>query len=179
MNLYNMNKMSVLPLRFWTFAVATSFLFITCSRPPEFPNEPIIEFIGLSKNTIIQSRSSQLPQDTIEISFKFTDGDGNLGNADSVNIILTDSRDGFNHLFKIGEIAQLGEGKGIQGSIKLTLTNRSDTRYFCCTFPNTRLTCIPSTTYPKDSLYYSIKIKDRAGNWSNTIKTDNITILCQ
>jgi hypothetical protein len=173
-----MNLMSVFQLKFWIVAVASSLL-VTCSRPPEFPNEPVIEFIGLSKNTIIQSRSSQLPQDTIEISFKFTDGDGNLGNADSVNIILTDSRDGFNHLFKIGEIPQLGAGKGIQGNIKLSLTNRSDTRYFCCTFPNTRLTCIPSITFPRDSLYYSIKIKDRAGNWSNTIKTNNITILCQ
>jgi hypothetical protein len=170
--------MSVFQSKFWIVAVAASLL-ATCSRPPEFPNEPVIEFIRLSKNTIIQSRSSQLPQDTIEISFKFTDGDGNLGNADSVNIILTDSRDGFNHLFKIGEIPQLGAGKGIQGNIKLSLTNRSDTRYFCCTFPNTRLTCIASTTYPRDSLHYSIKIKDRAGNWSNTIKTDNITILCQ
>jgi hypothetical protein len=88
-----MNLMSVFQLKFWIVAVASSLL-VTCSRPPEFPNEPVIEFIGLSKNTIIQSRSSQLPQDTIEISFKFTDGDGNLGNADSVNIILTDSRDG-------------------------------------------------------------------------------------
>lgn len=173
-----MKSMSFTSFAYRILAI-TLILTESCSRPPEFPNEPVIEYIGLSKNTIIQSRSSQLPQDTIEISFKFTDGDGNLGNADSVNILLTDSRDGFNHLFKIGEIAQLGAGRGIQGNIKLTLTNRSDTRYFCCTFPNTRLTCIPSTSFPKDSLYYSIKIKDRAGNWSNTIKTENITILCQ
>jgi hypothetical protein len=173
-----MPSISFFQIKYWLLGIALISL-TTCSRPPEFPDEPVIEFIGLSKNTIIQSRSIQLPKDTIEISFKFTDGDGNLGNPDSVNIILTDSRDGFNHLFKIGEIPQLGAGKGIQGNIKLSLTNRSDTRYFCCTFPNTRLTCIQSTNYPKDSLYYSIKIKDRAGNWSNTIKTNYITILCQ
>jgi len=161
------------------FLLVWAGLPLACSRPPEFPPEPVIEFTGLNKNTIIQSRSAMLPLDTIDINFKFTDGDGNLGNADSVNVVLTDSRDGFNHLFKIGVIPQLGAGKGIQGSIKLSLTNRSDTRYFCCTFPNTRLTCIPSTTHPKDSLHYTIKIRDRTGNWSNTIRTSTITILCQ
>ena len=89
-----MKSMSFTPFTYWILAT-TLILTESCSRPPEFPDEPVIEYIGLSKNTIIQSRSSQLPQDTIEISFKFTDGDGNLGNADSVNILLTDSRDGF------------------------------------------------------------------------------------
>lgn len=154
-------------------------LVSTCSNPPEFPNEPVIRYLGVSHTNIDQSRGGGIPLDTIEIRFAFTDGDGDLGSEDSTNISLIDTRDDFEHFFKVSPIPQLGSGDGIQGEIAIKLTNSPDTKYFCCTFPNTRLTCIPSTTYPNDSLSYLIRIRDRAGNWSNTIKTDRITINCK
>lgn len=161
------------------FVVLLFAAILACSRPPEFPKEPVIEYIGLSNNRIVQSRAATIPLDTIEIMFSFTDGDGDLGSADSINVILTDSRDGFEHVFKVSEIPKLGSGSGIQGKIAIRLTNSVDTRYFCCTFPNTNLTCIPSATYPTDTMTYAIRIRDRTGNWSNTVRTELITILCQ
>ncbi|MDX2070951.1 MAG: hypothetical protein SFV55_21155 [Haliscomenobacter sp.] len=164
---------------YFLFCLLILLLASTCSNPPEFPAEPVIEYLGLSHTSIDQSRGGGIPLDTIEIRFAFTDGDGDLGSEDSTNISLTDSRDNFEHFFKVSPIPQLGSGDGIQGEISIKLTNSPDTKYFCCTFPNTRLTCIPSTTFPTDSLSYFIRIRDRSGNWSNTIKTERITIFCK
>ena len=164
---------------YFLFCLLILVLASTCSNPPEFPAEPVIKYLGVSHTSIDQSRGGGIPLDTIEIRFAFTDGDGDLGSKDSTNISLTDSRDNFEHFFKVSPIPQLGSGDGIQGEISIKLTNSPDTKYFCCTFPNTRLTCIPSTTYPTDSLSYFIRIRDRSGKWSNTIKTERITIFCK
>jgi hypothetical protein len=154
-------------------------LLFTCSRPPVYPAEPLITFKSLSKNQIAQSRSGISLTDTIVVKFTFRDGDGDLGSPDSTNIILKDSRDGFENFFKINAIPKLGPGSGIEGEIAIKLSNSAVTRYFCCTYPNTRLTCIPNADFPTNTMYYIIRIRDRAGHWSNDIQTTPITILCQ
>ncbi len=158
--------------------VVSSLLF-TCSKPPQYPSEPLITFTNLSKNQIAQSRSGITLTDTIVVRFAFRDGDGDLGSPDSTNIILKDSRDGFQNFFKINAIPKLGPGSAIEGEIAIKLSNSAVTRYFCCTYPNTRLTCIPNAEYPTNTMYYSIRVRDRANHWSNEIKTTPITILCQ
>ncbi|NRB63062.1 MAG: hypothetical protein HRU40_08580 [Saprospiraceae bacterium] len=159
--------------------VGLAFWMNGCADAPSYPVEPEIEFLELNRTEILQSRNNIQQIDTLIIRFSFTDGDGDLGDADSINIFLTDSRDGFTHSFKVNEIPQLGSGDGISGEIALKLTNSPTTKYFCCTFPNTNLACIPSEQFPVDQMYYSIQIRDRAGNLSNTIQTELINILCQ
>ncbi len=159
-------------------SLSSAILAATCSRIPEFPVEPIIEYKGISQNTIEQSRGTGIALDTIEVRFSFTDGDGDLGSKDSVNIFLEDSRDGSIQIFKVNPIPKLGAGNGLRGEIKILLTNSAVTSYFCCTFPNTFLTCLPSRQHPTDTLSYLIHIRDRAGNLSNKIRTEKITILC-
>ena len=121
----------------WVCAGVLAGMGTACSEAPEYPVEPQIEFIGLNQDSIEQSRDASIPLDTIEIRFSFTDGDGDLGSADSINIYLEDSRDGTLQLFKISPIPKLGAGKGLSGEIKILLSNSPITRYFCCTFPNT------------------------------------------
>lgn len=158
------------------FLIVLSF---SCSTPPEYPLEPVLTYRGLNRVSIPQSSGTQSTLDTLVVRLGFTDGDGDLGDKDSINIFLTDSRDGFQHIFKINEIPQLGSGTGISGEIAIKLTNNASTKYFCCTFPNTRVTCIPSTEFPTDTMSYTIRVRDRAGNWSNTIRTETFSILCQ
>lgn len=161
------------------FSIIVGALAFACSQPPVYPLEPVITYEGLSRSQIPQSSNSIDDLDTLIIRIGFTDGDGDLGDADSVNIILRDSRDGFENIFKIKPIPALGSGDGISGEIAIKLTNNPNTKYFCCTFPNTRVTCIPSEEFPTDTMSYAIRIRDRAGNWSNTIQTEPFTILCQ
>ncbi len=165
-------------LYLWVSAGILAVAATACTEAPEYPVEPQIEFIGLNQDSIEQSRDASIPLDTVEIRFSFTDGDGDLGSADSINIYLEDSRDGTLQLFKISPIPKLGAGKGLSGEIKILLSNSPITRYFCCTFPNTNLTCLASRQHPTDKLFYKIRIRDRAGNWSNEIQTAPIVIRC-
>lgn len=160
------------------YSIVLSILLFACSTPPEYPLEPIISYRGLSTINIPQSSSSVDALDTLIIRIGFTDGDGDLGDRDSINIWLTDSRDGFRHIFKINEIPELGSSRSISGEIAIKLTNSPATKYFCCTFPNTRVTCIPSTEFPVDTMSYSIQVRDRAGNFSNSIRTETFNVLC-
>lgn len=148
-----------------------SLYLISCTQPPDFPDEPVIEFMSISKNQMIQG---SFTEDSIIVAFSFTDGDGDLGDDDSINVFLTDSRDDFiANQYRIPFIPEEGAANGISGEIFLTVFTT------CCTFPDATLPCTPSTAHPRDSLRYLIQIRDRAGNWSNEISTDLIYILCQ
>jgi hypothetical protein len=149
------------------------FLAAACVSPPEFPNEPVLTFEGLNKAQIYQFTNG--PLDSVQIHFSFTDGDGDLSqiDSDSVDVFLTDSRLGIQSPFRLPLIPPEGTGNGISGDIFINLIN---TTGICCIF-NNRL-CAEDPTYPIDTFSYTIQIKDRAGNMSNVIRTDQIQVLC-
>ena len=148
----------------------------SCIQPPNYPNEPVIEFLSLNQTSIAQGNGGATA-DTLAVLFSFTDGDGDLGNdGDSIDVFLTDSRDGFVNQFKLPLIPDQGTGNGISGEITLRIPNKPFN--ICCTFPNGATACQPNTEFPTDTLSYGITIKDRAGNESNKVQTDVITILC-
>ena len=155
-----------------------SFLFIllisACTNPPDYPTEPIIEFSHLSKNTMVQSFNNS---DTVYMTVSFTDGDGDLGTQDdSLDIFLTDTRlDAGPLKYKLPFVPLQGTGNGISGDITVLLPAT------CCIFPNNIAPpCDNSVSdlYPTDTMTYEVFIRDRAGNESNRIETDEIIILC-
>ena len=159
-----------------TFKFRILFCILTvtnwsCLKAPDYPIEPVINFISLSKDVVKQS---QFNLDSTYITFGFTDGDGDLGDKDSVIIFLTDQRIKTNPIvYKIPLLAQNSGAKGISGEIKLRVYSE------CCIYPNGETPCFPSITYPTDTLVYSLYIKDRAGHKSNIIYTPPIILLCQ
>jgi hypothetical protein len=155
------------------FLLLMVFLTTACVNPPEFPNEPVLTFEALNKAEIYQFTNG--PLDSLQIHFSFTDGDGDLSqiDSDSIDVFLTDSRLGLQTPFRLPLIPPEGTGNGISGDIFINLIN---TTGVCCIF-NNRL-CAEDPNYPVDTLSYSIQIKDRAGNFSNIIRTDQIQILC-
>lgn len=155
------------------------FIILTiaaCVRPPDYPIEPQIKFTSLSKNTMRQGQLGT--EDSLFVTFSFTDGDGDLGTADSnkdtskiLNIFLTDKRDNKPaERFRIPYIPEQGAGNGISGDIRLLLFTT------CC---NVLPPCEASTTKPIDTLVYEIYIKDRAGHESNRIQTAPIYLQCK
>ena len=113
-------------------------------------------------------------QDSTLLVMSFTDGDGDIGNEDSVSIFLIDNRDNFELPgFKIPFIGEQGVGKGISGEISIVLPTT------CCTFPNGVPPCQPSEEFPLDTLTYDLFIIDRAGNESNRITTEPIFLRCE
>ncbi|HHB79339.1 MAG TPA: hypothetical protein ENK85_08915 [Saprospiraceae bacterium] len=158
---------------FFTFTL----LFWGCVEPPNYPNEPVIEFLGLSKQVMRQGSQNE---DTMVVRFSFTDGDGDLGakpsSTDPVgpNVFLIDSRDGYEgNTFQIPFIPEEGAGNGISGTVDLKIFTA------CCIFDDGTAPCGISPTKSRDTLYYSLYIQDRAGHRSNEIQVGPIYLLCE
>ncbi len=165
-------------LKFTLFLAITSFL--ACTKPPDYPLEPVITFKSLSKSTLPQGN---LNSDSLTIIFSYTDGDGDLGNDENqASVFLKDMRTGFESpSFSIPFVPEQGAGNGISGEIAIQVFTS------CCIHPILNQICMPfgdadqysgNLFFPIDTLAYEIYIVDRAGNESNVIKTDPIFLQC-
>ncbi len=164
----------VFPLAF----VALFFVFQYCVQPPDYPLEPVIEYIGLSKNLLQQGTGNE---DFLSVTFSFTDGDGDLGYPETdptASVFIRDSRDSFaKPPLQLPYVEPQGAGNGISGEITINLPT------VCCIFIDPdgfKLACedVPNTMQ-FDTFHYFIKIRDRAGHESNEIKTGAIILKCQ
>ena len=159
-------------------SVAVAGLLQYCVKPPNYPDEPVIEFMGLSKNVM---RQTPLGADTVLVMFNFTDGNGDLGSQNNEpNIFIEDGRDSFpKDPYAIPYIEPQGAGNGISGMITIALPTT------CCIYPDVNGIKFPPCDTTKnapqslDTVFYRIYIKDRAGNISNKITTDPITLICR
>ena len=156
------------------------FLFIvsyfSCTNAPDFTDEPQIEFVGFNATQIAQGLTTEI---AFTLKIFFTDGDGDIGFAltninapTDVNII--DNRTGELYgQFRIPQVPEQGSNNGIQGEIELNLSST------CCVFPDMEIPpCSNPSEFPTNDLTLDVRIQDRAGNWSNTITTPSITLLC-
>lgn len=165
--------------RILTFSFFASLL-VGCVQPPEYPLEPVIEFMSLSQNILPQGKNTN---DFVTITIGFTDGDGDIGHfgEDSepqVNdLFVKDLRtDEITQQFIIWYVPEQGTNNGISGEISFDIPTT------CCIFPpgtqDAILPCDPSTDYPVDTLIYEVYIQDRAGNESNRVLTEPIYLQC-
>jgi len=147
-----------------------------CATAPDFPIEPQIEYVGVSKLSMTQN---SLNTDSIFITISFTDGDGDIGGVSkesfTQNIFITDNRTGQNYdQFRIPDIPQQGATNGISGEIIMRVYTT------CCLFPEgaNAQACDAPPDFPTNVLELDIYMIDRAGNRSNTITTEPIILLC-
>ncbi len=151
-------------------------LFQYCIQPPDYPDEPVIEFKSLSNNVFYQNTFGE---DSVVVTFGFTDGDGDLGfKDDQQSIFIVDGRDTFEKpAYRIPYVEQQGAGNGISGEIYMTVP------ISCCIYDKSTGVppCDTSTLAPQmlDTVFYTIQIKDRAGHLSNKIQTSPITLICR
>lgn len=152
------------------------FTCFSCSTSPDFDDVPEIEFVSINK-TIFNQNYQQGTSDTIFITLGVTDGNGDLGSEENANDIeFTDSRTGFITNNSLPMLPLQGSGNGIEGDIvmRLVIAPGSD---FCC-IPPSGSGCRPDPSFPQDTFSYLIRIRDRAGNWSNQVSTSSLTINC-
>jgi hypothetical protein len=154
-------------------------LTFTCVKPPNYPDEPVIRYNladgdGFNKLSIAQGSPGSI-SDTLTLTFSFTDGDGDLGfPRDSFDIFFTDSRTAdFTDQRRLPVIPDEGIGNGIEGKIVLRFPNQP--LGICCISEGNTCQPQPGTV---DTFSYTLQIKDRAGNFSNKIQTETVTILC-
>ena len=157
----------------WLCTAGLVLALAACVNPPDYPDEPIIQYEGISKDSIYQFTNG--PEDSLVIQFSFTDGDGNISTEDSADITIIDSRfPTFENSLAFPVIPNEGTGNGISGDVFFTLINTGQS--ICCRFND--FICAEDPAYPVDTFSYSIYIVDRDGNRSNTIQTEQIKVLC-
>ena len=130
-------------------------LLFSCEKEQEISDTPIIEFKSISPATV------QEYSDNIIITISYSDEDGDLGenNPDIHNLFVEDNRNGVVYQFRIPHLAPDNNSIAIEGDFNITINGSGITD--------------ESTS---QQVNYSIYVKDRAGNNSNTISTSNITI---
>lgn len=150
-------------------------LFLSCVRPPDYSDVPVLEFRSVSKSTIKQGL---INADTFYLVLYFTDGDGDFGSdalSSELNIFMKDNRTGESFRdFKAPLVPTQGANNGISGTISILVSST------CCIYPPSSgiPPCFTDSAYPTNDLTLDIYIKDRAGNQSNTVTTSVIKLLC-
>ncbi|MEO1514165.1 MAG: hypothetical protein AAFV95_04105 [Bacteroidota bacterium] len=144
----------------------------SCVQPPDYVKEPVITFERLSKNVMRQGGT-----DSLLMVFNFTDGDGDLGDAENLaNVFLTDTRDGSSFItFSMPLVPVRGAGNGISGEVSVVLRANAP---ICCIPPIGLRPCEFYPQFPSDTLIYEIQLQDRAGNLSNVIQSAPIFLQC-
>lgn len=159
------------------FLLLTLVVAQFCVKPPDYPKEPVIEFMGVSKNILQQGKSIG---DSLNINFSYTDGDGDLGfpqNDATTSVFVRDDRDSFTKFeYQLPYVEPQGASNGISGEISIVVPTS------CCIFvtpEGQKLACdLVPDDFEYDTLYYFIKIRDRAGHMSNEIKAGPIALRC-
>jgi len=152
-----------------------------CNTPPDYPDEPVIEFLSMSPDTVSQF-------ETFRIEFTFTDGNGDIGFIETdtfscnpctdscllnpdLTVVLMDNRTNCMVIeYHLPFIPPKGSSDAISGIIEILVST-------CC-IPPSGFPCTSDPSYPLDTVSYSITIRDRAGNFSNTIVTPQLFLVC-
>lgn len=133
-------------------------LVFSCKKketPPPAP-EPSIEFISVSPSTLVQFN------DQVIVKIKYKDANGDLGdlNPDEHSMIVKDDRLQNADTYHIQPLAPISEENiPIEGELTLKLNS---------------MFLIGTGTSETTTL--RIKLKDRAGNWSNEVSSTPINI---
>jgi hypothetical protein len=112
---------------------------------------------------LVKIEPTQVKQftDSLKITFSYEDGDGDLGNdnADINSLEVQDERLAKADFYHVPPLAPVDAKIRIKGQMTMNLRN-----VFLLGTGNTETTS------------FTVRIQDRAGNWSNPIRTPEITI---
>lgn len=125
---------------------------------PAISDIPEITLLAVNPTTVIQH------QDSILFNIQYTDGDGDLGTADpdQISVELIDNRDPDILVFgyHLSPRTPDGSSLAIQGELSIVLNN----------------TILLNDNNTQEQTTFSIRVIDRAGNWSNVVETETVTI---
>ncbi|MFZ9956160.1 MAG: hypothetical protein ACO3E1_08540 [Flavobacteriales bacterium] len=160
LNLKEVKSEKLKPVRLSTeakslFGIALLFFVFSCKKETT-STAPSIEFVSITPSSV------KVGEETVNITISYKDADGDLGenNSDVKNMFVTDNRNGVVYQFRIQQLAPSGSSISIQGNLSVAM-------------PNTGI----SDGVSSESATFSVYVKDRAGNESNSVSTSAITVL--
>ena len=169
--MFNTNFMKLNRLAISALILLFAF-FSACVKESSFPDVPVIAF----------ERFELINSDTANCYISFTDGDGDVGILDNDTVSEPDlvmkylykDTDGefkaydanpgtseFDTLFynnRIPNLTSIGQFKALEGEIQIKLRSS------------------PIFSPFHEVVMFEIRMRDRAGNWSNTVFTDEIIV---
>lgn len=166
-----MKKVSVLAV----FSVMA--LMTACYKEISFDIEPYIEFSDLRKEIRLDQFSGS-KKDSVILTIKFQDGDGDLGLNEEEKKAAVEKQN-FNYIIRIfrqknGVFKEVPQEVPYSGFFpRLKSDNKKGPIEGKLDYS---LVYFQDFTPKKDSLKYQITIKDRAGNISNTIESKVIIL---
>ena len=128
---------------------------LSCEKGQVISDTPIIEFKSISPTNV------QEYSDDIIITISYSDGNGDLGenNPDIYNLFVEDNRNSIVYQFRIPHLAPDNNSIAIEGDFNILINGSGIT-----------------DESSSQQVNYSIYVKDRVENKSNTITTSFITI---
>lgn len=117
---------------------------------------PSIDLLSLTPQVVVEF------EDSLVFNIKYRDNDGDLGENDPnvKNLFITDNRIGIVYDYRIQQLAPSGSSIAIEGTLQVVLNSVART----------------DTSLAQESATFSVYVKDRAGNKSNTVTSGAITI---
>jgi len=157
-------------------------LVFSCKKPVVLPPEPAIEFVSIRTIDTIDNPELGNPVVYNKVKFKLVDGDGDIGNEEDNDNSTTLNNTFFkllrkqNGLFQEYKIISLtGDTIPIEYRIPVVPIsggqNKTLNAHVFILIEGINLKKLPF-----DTLKYEIYVKDRAGNISNTIETEEVII---
>ncbi len=131
-------------------------MFSSCKKEEKISEVPAIEFISISPKSSVEF------QNQVVIRICYVDGDGDLGSTDPdvYSVFVKDKRLPAADEYHLQPLTPPDQSLQIQGELDIVLTGLF----------------VIDTANNSESTNFTVEIKDRAGNTSNSIETSNITI---
>lgn len=141
---------------FYCILLTSVFLIFGCKKKVTKSNTPEIAFVSITPTTAKEF------DDQIKIRFSYKDYNGDIGenDANKTNLVVRDNRNNVEYRYRVKQLGPDGETISLKGELEVVIEN----------------TLIIDNSNSQ-SVNYSIKLQDRAGNWSNEITTTSISIV--
>jgi hypothetical protein len=132
-------------------------LFAACKKDEDskMSDIPELEFVSVTPSNAKEFI------DSLIFAVRYKDGNGDLGenNPDVKNLFLVDNRIGITYEYRISQLAPTGSSIATEGNLNVVLQN---------------IVITDSST--QQNATFSIYVKDRAGNVSNTVTSGTIVV---
>lgn len=137
-------------------ALSGGFLLSSCKKDDEDINTPVISELKIEPDTVVEFI------DTVIISFNYVDRNGDLGEPDpNVNSVsVKDSRLQNADWYHLAPLAPVDVSVPIEGTLKIKLNN---------------LFIIGNAD--KEVLNFTVEIRDREGNISNELFSQDVVVV--
>ena len=130
---------------------------INTDNSTEISDVPKIEFLSISPQSVIEFKES------ISISIIYEDGNGDIGfdSADSLSLFVKDNRGDIEHSFHIPPVVPNNLELSIRGTLNVNIDK----------------VIILDDNAESEEVIFSVKLKDRSGQWSNEIECPGVTVV--